>query len=82
MTDNQLESIKMLIASIKDNVTAEDKQALVSFNICSMGTVDKYVMKGDARNFTLARNIYKLLKKRIDNRNNELDKLKSQLLNN
>jgi hypothetical protein len=68
MTDNQLESIKMLIASIKDNVTAEDKQALVSSNVCSMGTIDKYVTKGEARNYTLARNIYKFLKQRIDNR--------------
>lgn len=79
MIDSQLESIKMLIAAIKDNVTAEDKRGLVSSKICSMGTIDNYVTKGEAKNYTLARNIYKFLKQRIDNREKELSKLKSKL---
>jgi hypothetical protein len=74
MDSRQLEAIKLKIADIKAEVNAEDKKELVANGICSMGTIDTYVTKGDAKDFTLANKIYKFLNKRVEYRFKQLNK--------
>jgi len=72
MISRQLEAIKLKLESIKLEVTAQDKADIVKDGICSMGTIDNYLTKGNAKDFTLANKIYKYLAKRVESRDKEL----------
>jgi hypothetical protein len=77
--NEQLESIKIKLAEIAPKVIIEDKHKLLSLpkskRICSPATLYKYLVQGDARSYTICRNIYLFLNNLVEARQAELDKL-------
>lgn len=71
----QLESIKLKLAGIAKDVISDDKEKLIFEKICSRSTLYKYLVKGDANNYTICRNIYIFLNNQIALRQAELDKI-------
>jgi hypothetical protein len=77
--NEQLESIKLKLATIAPRVIPSDKKKLLALpkskKICSPATLYKYLVQGDAKSYTICKNIYLFLNELVEARQAELDKL-------